>query len=464
MRLLLIVPDGVGIRNYLYSSFVPKLESEGHEVMLYHQVSDSAIKEVTNQRNNIKNIKRIPVYHESLTVRILRESLAFAQILKGIKILNNPTVMKFWTKSPSKLSRRLLYKGSEILGRIFSNSKRLFIHGNLIYERLVLQNLVAGEIKEDLLAFNPDFVLNLHQRSPITSPIISTANSLNIQTGTVIFSWDNVPKGRLISRYCKYFVWSDLMKAELHLLYPEVSLNSIYVVGSPQFEFYFDKEYIIEKVDFFDKYGLDPNKKTVCFSANDLSSPYEANYLEDICEQFSKIPLNDRPQILFRKCPVDKSDRFDKIIDNFRELIFAIDPDWRVEKSGDESFTSIYPSYNDLFLLVNTVRHSDLVINFGSTMAHDFAAVDKPCLYLNYDPVENSIFEVNEIYKFQHFKSMEGLDAVVWLNSKEEVNIKVLAVLKNPELFAKDRKAWMERIVKFPLESCSDILVNSLKL
>lgn len=463
MRILLIVPDGVGVRNYLYSSFLKELKNEGNQIIVYHQISDSAVEEITSVNKTIDIITRIPKYKESIASRLLRESLAFARILRSIKVFNNPTIMSFWGKNPKKLTEKSLIQAAKSLGRVFASNEKLISWGDSLYEKSVLRNPAISKIKLDLLDFKPDLILNLHQRAPISSPIISIAETLNIVTSTVIFSWDNVPKGRLISRYSKYFVWSDLMKSELHLLYPEIDLDLIEVVGSPQFEFYFQEKYQLSKIEFFSQFGLDLRRKTICFSANDLSSPYEANYLKDVCAEIVKISSESRPQILFRKCPVDKSDRFDRIIENYPDLVYAIDPDWRVENIKDDSFASIYPTRNDLILLVNTVLHSDLVINFGSTMAHDFAVLDKPCLYLNYDPVDNSTFKVSESYNFQHFKSMEGLDAVVWLDSKDQIINKVMDVLDAPQNFAKDRKIWMNRIIQHPLEKSSKLLVGALK-
>ncbi len=95
-------------------------------------------------------------------------------------------------------------------------------------------------------------------------------------------------------------------------------------------------------------------------------------------------------------------------------------------------------------------------------MAHDFAILNKPCLYLNYDPVPNSVFPVDEVYQFQHFRSMNGLDAVVWVNSKAELSHKILEAINHPDSVARDRKKWMERIILHPIDNCSKNIVDEL--
>jgi hypothetical protein len=321
---------------------------------------------------------------------------------------------------------------------------------------------VYNEIEKDIETLNPDYVLNLHQRAPISAPIIAAAKKKNISTATVIFSWDNVPKARLISRYDKYLVWSDIMKTELLLLYPEIKNDTVQIVGTPQFEFYFNEKYFKNRDMFFNEFGLDSNKKTICFSANDLSSPYEANYLEDVCEEISKIEESIRPQLLFRRCPVDKTTRFDFVLEKYKSIVFPVDPDWKIENNNTKSFASIYPTINDVVLLVNTVKHCDAVINLGSTMAHDFAVYNKPCLYLNYNPVNNSIFKVEMSYKFQHFRTMDNLVAVGWINSKSQIGELVKQVLSTPNEIGEDKITWMQTIVQFPLENNSKSIVNSI--
>jgi hypothetical protein len=462
-RLLLIVPDGVAVRNYLYSSFISELQAKGVEVILYHQISNAAIEEIKKVQPTLSIIKAIPYFIENPKARILRESLAYARLKFNAKKLKNPTVMNFWNCNQKGIKQKLLYRLAEAFGTVFSWNYKLILSMEELYDVEISKSAILDTITKDIEQLNPDYILNLHQRALISTPVIAVAKKKGIRTATVIFSWDNVPKARLISRYDKYLVWSDLMTSQLTLLYPEIKKEQIDVVGTPQFEFYFRDEFLESKELFYSKYGLDLNRKTICFSANDLSSPYEANYFEDICEEVAKTDEETRPQILFRRCPVDKTSRFDKVLEKYKDFVFAIDPDWRTEKENGESFSSIYPAFNDVSLLVNTVKHSDLVINLGSTMAHDFAVYNKPCLYLNYNPVVNSTFKVEMSYNFEHFKSMEELEAVGWINNKLEIIEKINLAINDPDKTGPDRKKWMQKIVRYPLnKSC--ILISEVLL
>ena len=463
MKIIILVPDGVGVRNYLFSNFASNLLIEGNEVLIYHKLSESAVEEIKYNKPEINNFKVIPDFIESPKARLLRESLAYARLLRNKSILKNKTILKFWSPSKKGIKKKGLYFLAEFLGYILSKSYKLILKTDKIYECEIAKSRTIESIKETLLNFNPDFILNLHQRTPVISPIINTSKKLNIKTGTVIFSWDNVPKARLISRYDFYFVWSDLMKNQLLELYSEISPSQIKISGTPQFEFYsYDNLYDERKI-FLNKYGLDENKKTICFSGNDISSPYDAIYLNDICEEIVKLDKKIRPQILFRRCPVDMSDRFDSTLKKFKEFVFPVNPDWKTGKESGDSFATIYPTTNDNRLLVNTVKHSDIVINLGSTMAHDFAILDKPCLYLNYDPIDNSKFKVEDVFNFEHFRSMKNIDAVGWINNKNEISNKIFEAINTPNKVGKDRKDWLEKIVLHPIEGNSNKLIEKIK-
>lgn len=463
MKIILIIPDGVVVRNYLYSDFVNELTQRGFEIYVFHQIPNAAVAEIKTVSQDIKEFIFIPYFTEPFIARIIREVVVYARLLINKKKLKNETISYFWSRNQKGFKRKLLLNLSEFLGFFVSKSYNAILFLEKKYDNLMLKTNVAQELSKEINRIQPDIVLNLHQRSMTSAPIINYSKSKGIKSATVIYSWDNVPKARLVSSYDYYFVWSELMKNELDLLYPEIDSNKVMVVGTPQFEFYFNKKLHLTKSEFFEKYKLDVNKKTICFSSNDTSSPYDPNYLEDLCEEISKIEVAVRPQILFRINPFDKSGRFNCILEKYKNLVSVVNPYWRTETEGDGNFINIFPSYNDISLLVNTVLYSDVVVNLGSTMAHDFAVLDKPCLYFNYDPEVNSKLPVKEVYQFQHFRSMNNLEAVGWINTKLEIATKILKAIEEPSQIGKDRSKWMELIVKHPLNENSKNLANELE-
>ena len=95
-------------------------------------------------------------------------------------------------------------------------------------------------------------------------------------------------------------------------------------------------------------------------------------------------------------------------------------------------------------------------------MAHDFAVKDKPCLYLNYNKPYHPHWNVETIYQFQHFRSMDGLDAVGWLTDASQIADQIRLALDAPQHVGKDRQSWLQKIVQHPLDYASTALVNHL--
>jgi len=331
------------------------------------------------------------------------------------------------------------------------------------FEQIAQKNWSRKSIelyKKQLKELNPKSIFITHQRVASLMPICIAAKELNIKIVSAIYSWDNLPKGRLAIIADKYVVWSDYMKEEMKLFYPEITPENIIVTGTPQFEFYEQEDKIINKNEFGIQYGLDVNKPWICFSGDDVkTSPYDPQYLKDVAQAITQIDAKIRPQIIFRRCPVDFSTRYDAVLSEFKDCLISIDPIWNVP-NAIENWGVYFPKKEDITLQINLAFHCEAVVNLGSTMAHDFAMFNKPCFYYNYDPVENQNWSVKTIYNYQHFRTMEGLEAVGWLHSKESIKVELEKVLQHKLVDGKDRKLWLQRIVLHPENQESKILHN----
>ena len=157
-------------------------------------------------------------------------------------------------------------------------------------------------------------------------------------------------------------------------------------------------------------------------------------------------------QILFRRCPVDISGRYDWVIKKYPSVIKEAPPLWNF---NSEKWTAIYPTKKDIDLLVSTAYYSDLVVNVGSTMAFDFGMFNKPCAFINYDVKDSGSWSVETIYKYQHFRSMPSEQSVFWLNSRETIAKTISEALSNPDT---DIKKWFNIVVNEPKMASKNIL------
>ena len=456
-KTLFLIPDGVGIRNYLYSDVLKNLKKES-KVAFWSPLLENAFTEVKQLHSIEVEYKKLQLNAESPLTRLYREAGTFGRLIHNAKLTNNQTILTNWNYSPKTLKLKILNKLSESLGTWASKkySRILVLEQKSL---LCWKRSIIDEYKEELLKLNPSSIFITHQRKPTLTPIIIAAKEIGIPIVTAIYSWDNLPKGRLAVQADQYIVWSDYMKEEVALYYPEINPKNVVVTGSPQFEFYSKVDLIFTREQFALKYGLDINKKWICFSGDDkITSPNDPLYLKDIMKGLSNDKKINDIQVIFRRCPGDFSNRYDTVLKEYDNIV-SIDPEWHTTESG---WIFFFPKYSDIGLLVNLAYHCELVINIGSTMAHDFAILNKPCLYINYNQNNSVKWDAEIIYKFQHFKSMEGFDAVGWLNSSEEISTKILDALSKPNTVGKDRTKWLEKIIQHPLNESSKKIADAL--
>jgi hypothetical protein len=417
-KIVLLFPDGLGIRNYLYSDVFQGVEKD---LVLFHAFDGPtalAVKKITK----IEDTFSIPNYNESVKEKFFRELICLARLKHNSKLVANPTILSNWKTEHKTVKNKIFYKTIAFCAKAITQYKQI---SNLEtkYQNAIRGNSFYKEITTILEEVQPTQLFCSHQRGVQCATIFAAAKDLGIKTSTVIYSWDNLPKARMALRADQYLVWSQYMKEELKLYYPEIEENQILVTGTPQFECYQQPENIIPKEVFYKRYELDTNKKIICFSGDDVkTSPDDPQYLEDVASELVESGLAAEYQILLRRCPVDVSGRFEPVLAKYPELIKQVPPLWNFE--ANSSWTTIYPLPEDVPLLVSTAFYSDVVVNVGSTMAFDFAMFEKPCIYINYDQGNkvNCDWSVKTIYQFQHFKSMPNKKCVIWWNKREEIS------------------------------------------
>jgi hypothetical protein len=307
-------------------------------------------------------------------------------LVKNSKLTNNPTILDNWLPK-NTLKGKISNFIAKIIGRTLGGFEQIEALEGYVQQRNRRSN-AYHKYKEELKLLKPDVLFCTHQRIPNAGIAMLTATDMGIQTVAAIFSWDNLPKGRLPVMGNNFLVWSEYMKDEMALYYPNVDQKNVTIVGTPQFDFYKNKELLRSRELFAEENGLDPSKKWVCFSGDDsLTSPHDAVYLKDLAEQLKN---REDIQILFRPVPVEGHQRYSEVLSQFPQIIL-MSPKW---KHGT-GWNSFFPYFEDVSILVNLVYHCSTVVNVGSTMALDFSQYNKPSLYINYNVKLDHPWDIN---------------------------------------------------------------------
>ena len=456
-KIFILLPDGIGLRNFAYSDFQAIGLREDFDVVFWNNtpfdLTQLGFKEI-----KILNSKSHPLTETyknarkqielNLNIRRTKDSVydtyrfpfSYATTLKAIK--SGVTQLLSFSHSSKYGLNRIRKKIKE------EERKTLYYHQCL----------------ETLQKEKPAMVFCTNQRPMTAIAPLLAAQELGIPTATFIFSWDNLPKATMVVETDYYFVWSDLMKKELLFYYSYIKEEQIFVTGTPQFESHFDTRKLRSKIEFFEQNHLDINKKYICYSGDDVTTcPDDPKYLEDVALAIRE--LNGKGHslgIIFRRCPVDFSNRYDKVLNDYQDIISPIAPLWKKIGNG---WNTVLPTQADVDLQMNTIAYTELVVNLGSSMVFDYVAHRKSCAFINYDVAFKKIsdWSVKKIYNYIHFRSMPNSNAVLWINSPEAIAGIIEKGIATNSLVLESTQRWFEIINQHPPQEASKRIWEGIK-
>lgn len=459
-RVLILIPDGVGLRNFLNSDFLKIAKQNGLKISIwtdsdFFQFFDNDIHKISLSRNR----------ELSFLSNFFRIIWSKAMIQNQARIFNNRDYLLYiFTSRKSKLAQRILDLVETCILKLlrFEYLIKLTRHFYLILSKKSRYYQFCKKQLEDL---KPDFVFCVIQRSSKAIAPMLAAKALHIKNSCFIYSWDNLPKATVFVDSENYFVWSEQMKNDFDKYYTKIiGKRNLHITGTPQFETYFSNDVIIEKSNFAELFNLPLENKWICFSGDDIStSPFDQLYLGDLCKAVLKWNdcQSDKIHIIFRPCPVDLSNRYDYLLQEYGSILTKIKPDWTFIGSV-ESWDRIVPNKFDNNLLVSIVTHCDCVVNLGSTMAFDFAVLNKPTIYLNYNFEGISSWDVHNIYKFIHFQTINNLKPVIWANDNNSWQLYLEKSLYDYNQILIDCQSWHKQIACYPLNKTNERIIQSI--
>ena len=456
-KIFILLPDGIGLRNFAYSSFYEIGKNQDFDVVFWNN-TPFPLTDLGFQEIKIENAKPNPLTDIYKNIKIQAELNLNIKKTKD-KVYN--TYRFPFSYSTLKIAAKSIL--IQVLTGFYDTDKGLCKIREKMnrYER---KTLFYKQSLETLQKEKPSLVFCTNQRPLIAIAPLLAAQDLRIPTATFIFSWDNLPKATMIVETDYYFVWSTHMKEELLFYYPNIKTESIFITGTPQFEMHFDKSTILSRELFCKQNKLDINRKYICFSGDDsVTSPDDPQYLEDLAIAVSILNKKGNDVgIIFRRCPVDFSNRYDSIIKEYSDVIALIDPLWQPLTS---SWNTVLPTKADNQLLSNLAEHCEMVLNVGSSMVFDFISHNKPCCYFRYNQKIqlNKNWDIFKCYRFVHFRSMPNERAVIWFDNKEEITIKIEQALKNVQMNLNHATDWFKIINQHPPQDASKRIWDSIK-
>ena len=452
-KVFVFFPDGVGLRNFAFTDFKSIGEKMGFNITYWNNTVFSLKDNLSFDEVKIED----HVSHPLLPL--------YSRARKRAEL--NVSRDKFNDDVYPTYKFPFNYKGlKNILKSIYVrclvglySSEKGVVKLRQKINRLERSTSKYSHCKAQLEKHRPDLVFCTTQRATQSISALLAAKDLGIPTVAFVYSWDNVPKAMQVVETDYYFVWSDLMKEQVLQYYPFVEENQVFVTGTPQFEPHYDSSLKQTREMFFKEYNLDVNKKYICYSGDDeTTSPLDQYYLEDLANAVRS--LNSKGEnlgIIYRKCPVDFTSRYDTVIKANKDIIEVLAPIW---SQVGKQWNQVLPTPEDFKMLYNICEHSEFVTNVCSSTVFDFVAHNKPCIYYNYEQpqLKKGIRDIGQNYKYVHFRSMPSNEVAVFCTDKNDLEGLVKQILEGQLSNVEACEKWYKIVVgKTPTEASQNI-------
>ncbi|MEA9413095.1 CDP-glycerol glycerophosphotransferase family protein [Flavobacterium sp. PL02] len=458
-KLGIVITDGVGFRNFVMSDFISEAVKQFDEIIIYSGLPESCYQ---NFNNSKLEIKELAVFKEGKATWAFRKwkEIAHLQKNKSFYGMNDNLVSGY----PKNNSVRSLFVKNIYSFTNFINSNSSILLAEKIQFSSFSKDRITREYIEILKKDKPSHLFFTHQRPPYLAPFLYAAIQTKTPTSTFIFSWDNLAsKGRMLGTFDKFLVWSQLMKEELLYFYPNVKNDEVQVVGTPQFEPYVLDKYKSSKENFLAKFGLDSNKKIICYSCADVSiGSNDPIVIKTIAEAIRNNEIEAQVQLLVRTSPAEDDSRFKTIRDEFPEIIWDV-PKWILTRENhQESWSQRIPSDEDITNLRSLLENADLSINMCSTMSLDFMLFDKPVINTVFGNLENGLYNDQRFLNYNHYKKVIDGNAVTIAKNKQELIDQINQTFNNPEERKSERKSMIDLQIGKSLQGTSKRIAKTL--
>ncbi len=456
LNLALLIPDGVGVRNFLIGPFL-QLARQNGDCQVLHLIPEQIIAQYSQGTNGQIHWQAFADYRESRLSLLLRQALSYAHLYwcDTVAMRHNLT-----RPLPNNWRVQAVHRVARFAGRAAASESGI--------QRLDRWHCSAvGRLPEVehyrqlFQRLKPSVLFCSHQRPRVILPAVLAARSLGIPTATFIFSWDNLTsKGRIAAPFDHFLVWSALMRDELMRFYPDVSAARVHIVGTPQFDPYADKQLLWTRAEFLARIGADPARPLLCYSGGDSATAIEdPEFVSILLQKIRDKQIKHNPQVLLRPAPVDDGQRYEAVRRAYPELLYA-QPAWLHVQPDD--WARVVPLPEDVQFLANLAKHADININMASTMTLDFAIHDRPVINVAFDvaqPPVNGKPLWDFYYQFDHYRAVVESGAAKIAHSPDELATHINAYLDDPALDREARRRLVELEVSLPIgQSCQRII------
>ncbi|HMP92800.1 MAG TPA: hypothetical protein PKD90_08010 [Phnomibacter sp.] len=432
--IVVVLPRGEAIRNFLYTGIVDRLRKK-YRIVLFAVVPNASIKTMLEACSDV--FYELKPANLSYKTRLLYDvtDLAHNKYLwsEAAKVRWNMRNVEAVT-----LKQKAFRAFKKTIARNLATDSRLRKMDNLLLkaarkEPMVNHYLPVLQNENPVLVFNAS-----HVHATWAYPLMQAARLLQLPTCAFLFSWDNLTsQGRIFPQYDFYCCWNEQIKTDLLKIYPATKAERIFNTGTPQFSFHFNAENYIPRTEFLKQLGLPPQAKYLLYSSGmSHHMPYEWEVAERIADMLPAIDPELR--MVVRTYAKDKHQVFDQLKAKRPDIII---PAVAWEKHHQT------PLPHDQVVFTNLLRHCEMGINVASTISLELVMLNKPAINVGYNPLGRNIYpyDYTRFYNFDHYKPIVESGAVTVARSEEEMKDWIATYLRHPALHSAERQSLTNR-------------------
>jgi hypothetical protein len=456
-NIAVVISDGVGYRNFILSRFLRKASEHFERVEIFSYLPRSVYE--LSEYSNV-SVHECEIRRESIYGWFFRKTKEIAHLRKNSK-------GNFGIRDNYNANKPRNFQFRSILTRIIFIITRFFNSESFIkfLEKCQLYALDTNSFQQIKTTLqSTDYVFFSHQRPPFVLPILKIAQEKNIKTGAFIFSWDNLPsKGRMLGDFNHYYVWSDLMRNDLMEFYPSINERRVSVVGTPQFECYSMRDYVISKEEFYARFDIPIQKRIITYSCGDITtSKNDELYIRVLYEALILGKFVENLVLLVRISPAENKERFSLLQKQCEQIMWNF-PDWNlVRETHPEPWSQRVPSRRDMEDLQAILTYSEIGINMCSTMSLDFMLFNKPVINPVFGNANNGLYDDQRFLKYRHYQTVVDSGAVSIVTDEEALISSVVELLSNPTLRLVNQEQLKQQQIGIPLAQTSEKFIAEI--
>jgi hypothetical protein len=441
-NLLIILPRGESIRNFVYSGIVAQLRKEYTIILVAVKPNEFIWKLLNDTSDELRELNDCKFrYWYGLFYEIY--DLAHNRYMWSEAAKVRWKMRDVESKSfKSKIARTL----KKVVASLLANQTSMKILEKLDFN-LASRDASVKPWIDYLKDKKIDFVFNTsHSHARNALPLVYAANKLSIKTTTFLFSWDNLTsQGRVIPRYNNYFAWNSKIKEDFHKIYPHIQKDAVIVTGTPQFIGHFQVDQHLTLEDLKQKLGLKPDESYFLYSSGMSHhmpfEPYVVGRIADILKS-----LGPQYRLIVRTYAKDRYDVFDALKAERPDIIIP-------EVNWEKNYKTPLPE--DQIFFSSLLKHCIGGINVASTISLELCMFDKPAINVGYNPPDKDIYPYNytRFYAFDHYKPIVDSGAVQVAANEDEMRRYLREAIEYPFNYQNNRKALLHNFFEGLSES-----------